>query len=137
LAYESKAWTTTEETNALKIPEWQIVGKICRPVKGGERWRTNKEIKPFLQWKDTVNFIKSLRLRWYGHVEKMQDLRLPQQIAIATIKEKRKRGKPRKRWRDEFEEDLNIVGTKTSQEIVRDRREWREILLEATVHNKV
>jgi len=37
---------------------------------------------------------------------------MPIQIATATMKETRKRGKPRKRWRFEVEEDLNIKGIK-------------------------
>jgi hypothetical protein len=37
---------------------------------------------------------------------------MPIQIATATTKGTRKRGKPRKRWRYEVEEDLNIMGVK-------------------------
>jgi hypothetical protein len=32
-----------------------------------------------------LKFIKSSRIRWYGHVERMQNQRMPQQIATATI----------------------------------------------------
>jgi hypothetical protein len=45
----------------------------------------------------------------------------------------RKRGKPRKRWTDEAEERLNIVGIRNWQAVARDRLEWREILLEGKV----
>jgi hypothetical protein len=37
---------------------------------------------------------------------------MPKQIAAATIEGTRKRGRPRKRWKDEAEEDLNIIGIK-------------------------
>jgi hypothetical protein len=66
-----------------------------------------------LQGADIEKFIKSSRIRWYGHVERMQNQRMPKQIAAATIEGKRKRGKPGKRWKDEVEEDLNITGIKT------------------------
>jgi hypothetical protein len=33
---------------------------------------------------------------------------MPKQIATAKMEETRKRGRPCKRWRDEFEADLNI-----------------------------
>jgi hypothetical protein len=47
----------------------------------------------------------------------------------------RKRGRSCKRWRDDVEEDLNIMGLKNRQAMVIDRQEWRKIVLEAKVHN--
>lgn len=46
-----------------------------------------------------------------------------------------KRGRPRTRWRDESEEDLNIVEIKNRPAVVRGTEELRETLLEANVHN--
>jgi hypothetical protein len=34
---------------------------------------------------------------------------MPKQIATATMKGTRKKGRPCKRWRDEVEEDLNVM----------------------------
>jgi hypothetical protein len=65
------------------------------------------------------NILISLRLRWYGHVEIMQNQRMPKQIANnynGRNKEKRKITKGR---RDEPEEDLNITESET-------RRHWPE-----------
>ena len=45
----------------------------------------------------------------------------------------RKRRRPRKTCRDEAEEDLNIMRMKKGLALVRGRREWRNILLEAKV----
>jgi hypothetical protein len=74
--YGSEPGTTTkEETQALTMFERKIERKIrvYGPVKEGSRWRTrtNKEKKDILQKTDNVKFIKSLRLRWYGHVKRM------------------------------------------------------------------
>jgi hypothetical protein len=60
---------------------------------------------------------------------------MPKQTATATLEGKRKKGRPCKTWRDGFEENLNIMGIKNMQAMVRDRRECRKILLEAKVHN--
>jgi hypothetical protein len=42
----------------------------------------------------------------------MQNQRMPKEIAKVTIEGTRKRGRQRKSWRDEFEEDLRIMETK-------------------------
>jgi hypothetical protein len=57
------------------------------------------------------------------------------QIAAATIEEKSKRGRPRKKWKDEVEEDLNIMGIKNGSATARDRRKWRKTVPQAKVHN--
>jgi hypothetical protein len=38
-------------------------------------------------------------------------------------------------WRDEVEEDLNMMGIKNRQAMARKCQEWRRIVLEAKVHN--
>lgn len=51
------------------------------------------------------------------------------------MEERSKRERPRKRWRDEVEEVLNILGIKFMQTMVIDLREWRKIVLEAKGHS--
>jgi hypothetical protein len=60
---------------------------------------------------------------------------MPKQIAATTIEGKRKRGRPRKRWKNEVEEDLNIMGIKNGRGAARDRRKWRKIVLQARDHS--
>jgi hypothetical protein len=87
-----------EETNVLKILEKRTGRKICGRLEEGERWRirTNKEIKKILQGTNVVKFIKSLRLRWCGHVERMRNQRMPKQIITDTVEGTRNRRRPRK-----------------------------------------
>jgi hypothetical protein len=46
----------------------------------------------------------------------------------------RKRGRPSKRWRDNVEEDLNILGVKNREAIARDHQGSKKIVLEAKVY---
>jgi hypothetical protein len=56
-------------------------------------------------------------------------------IITTKMEGTRKRERPRKRWIDEVEEDLKIMGIRNWHAVARDHREWRRILLEAKVHN--
>jgi hypothetical protein len=74
--------------NALRILERKTVRKLYGHVVEGDCWGiTNREIKNILQRVDIVRYIKFLRLRWYGHVERMHNQRMPKQIATATMEE--------------------------------------------------
>jgi hypothetical protein len=48
----------------------------------------------------------------------------------------RKRGRPCKRWKDEVEKELNIVGIKNGQAMAKHRREWRKIVLETNIYRR-
>ena len=39
----------------------------------------------------TLKFINCLRLRWYGHIERIKNQRIPKQITTATMTEKSNR----------------------------------------------
>jgi hypothetical protein len=60
----------------------------------------------------------------------MQTQRILKQTARSTVEGKRKRGSRRRRWKEEAEEDLNIMAiNETSQQSSRDLREWRDNLI--------
>jgi hypothetical protein len=47
---------------------------------------------------------------YIGHVERTRSQRIPKQITTVTTEGRRKGERPRKRWRDEVEDDLTIMG---------------------------
>jgi hypothetical protein len=50
------------------------ISKIYGPVMENNMWRIryNEEINTLLKGEDIVRFIKSQRIRWLGHVKRMQ-----------------------------------------------------------------
>jgi hypothetical protein len=61
------------------------------------------------------NSAEGQRISWLGHLEKIEEDRRPQKIFSLELDGKKRRGKPRKGWR-EVERDLQVLGV----------RRWRE-----------
>jgi hypothetical protein len=56
--------------------------------------------------------IRLHRLCWFGHVQRMEENRIPKRVLCMYLESTRLRGRPRNRWRDEVREDGRIVGRK-------------------------
>ena len=50
--------------------------------------------------------IKSIRLRWAGHVARMEEGRIAFKILPGKVRGKRPLGRPRRRWEDNITMDL-------------------------------
>ena len=48
---------------------------------------------------------------------------------------RRLKGRPRKKWIEDIEEDLKKIGIKTWRRICNNRAEWRKIIEEAETHS--
>ena len=77
--------------------------------------------------------IRLNRLRWFGHVQKMEENRIPKRVLYMNLGT-RLRGGPRNRWQDEVREDVRRVGGEGWQEKVHNRVEWKKLL--RTVRNR-
>ena len=68
------------------------------------------------------------RFRWFGHVQRMEENRIPRRVLYVNLGTTKLRGRPRNRWQDEVREDGRIVGGEGWQEKVRnrDRKRWRD-----------
>jgi hypothetical protein len=75
-----------------------------------------------LKGEDIVRFIKSQRLRWLGHVERMEDNTMPKRML---------KGRPRMRWLEDVESDLKKMEVKGWKEKMRDREQWGLVVEEA------
>ena len=62
------------------------------------------------------------RLRWFGHVQRM-DENCWQKRILSHVVDGKYVGRPKKRWSDNIKEDLKIVNA--SVEMTNDRAAWR------------
>ena len=60
------------------------------------------------------------RFIWFGHVQRMEESRIPKRVLYINLGTTRLRGTPRNRWQDEVREDRRIVGGEGWQEKVRN-----------------
>jgi hypothetical protein len=67
------------------------------------RIRYNEEINTLLKGEDIVRFIKSQRIGWLGHVERMEDNAMPKRTLKGRLYSTRRKGRPRMRWLEDVE----------------------------------
>ena len=47
----------------------------------------------------------------------------------------RRRGRPRKRWKEEVEKDLQVLGVRRRRKLVADRKKWKDTVRQAKAHS--
>ena len=78
VTYSSETWTlTAKDENNLHIFERQILRKIFGPVNIDNMWRirNNMEIDKLIEGAGIVRFIKAQRIKWMGHIQRMDQAR--------------------------------------------------------------
>jgi len=84
-----------------------------------------------------VKWIKGQRICWLCHLERMEGDRMPKKIFTQELEGTRRRGRPRKRWKEEVERDLQVLGVRRWREVVADRKKWKDIFRQAKVHSEL
>lgn len=137
VTYGAETWClSNDDCRKLKVFERKIVRRIygAKQVDGLWRIRSNAEIESLLRNENIVNYIKANRLRWAGHVVRMERERLQKRILEENFSGKRKKGRPRSRWRDEVEKDARMLDVRNWMSEAQDREKWREITRQAKGH---
>ena len=98
----------------------------------GGKWRirTNQEVYQQCGENDIVEFCKLSRLRWEGHVIRQDDDDLSKRV-LSEPGGKRPRGRPRLRWEDGVEEEVERLGRRNWKVAALNRERWRKLLKEA------
>ena len=62
---------------------------------------------------------------------------MPKKIFTQELEGTRRRGRPRKRWREEVGRDLQVLEVRRWRELVIDRDNWRGIVRQAKAHSRL
>ena len=60
---------------------------------------------------------------------------MPKKIFTVDLEGSRRRGRPTKRWKEEVERVLQVLGVRRWREMVADRKKWKDIVRQAKVHS--
>jgi hypothetical protein len=79
----AEAWTMTKrDEKALLVFEREIFRRIYGPRYENGEWksRTNRKLEEMSKGESIVKWIKGQRLSWLGHLERMEEDRMPKKI---------------------------------------------------------
>jgi len=96
--------------------------------------RTNGELEEMSKGENIVKWIKGRRISWLGHLERMEEDMMPKKTFNQEMEGTRRRGRRRKRWKEEVERDLHVLGVRW-REMVADRKKWKDIVRQAIAHS--
>jgi len=105
--------------NNLHIFERQILRKIFGPVNIDNIWRVRNNIesdKLTTEDADVVRFIKGQRIKWLGHIQRMDQARPARKLLDSKFMGIRPVGRPRQRWQEDVMKDLKKLQVKNWKE---------------------
>ena len=129
---------TNRDEQYLRIFERRILRKVFGPVQNEDGfWRNgmNYKLNDLIKNADIVRFVKSKRMVCLGHVIWMEGKIIPKGVLEWKPTGRRNRGRPRKRWIEDIEEDIQIMGIRGWRKLCKERAEWKKITEKAKTHS--
>ena len=117
LLYGSESWTMTKKDEQdLLVHERRILRCIFGPVleRGEWRRRNNQELYCRTREPDISRVVRLGRLRWAGHLARMENSAIPHKVLTDQIFASRRGvGRPKLRWCDGVAKDArDLLGTR-------------------------
>lgn len=130
--YGCETWIMTGKVEKkLEIWERKVLRKIFGGVKTEEgewRRRTNREIMELYGRPKITRKVRAQRARWLGHVYRMPEQRCSRKVLFTAESCKRKRGRPKKKWLQEVQKDLEDVNVTDWKKSATNRTSWKQVV---------
>ena len=129
LLYGSETWTLdSREHSRVQATQMKYLRRVTGKTKRDKI--RNTTIRDQTKTDDIKTKIEVNQLRWFGHVNRMNDDRIAKSVYSAKTQGKRPRGRPRRKWEEDIKEALKkrnlsfLDGSRKCQ----NREEWRKIV---------
>ena len=129
----SETWDLNKNIcKQLAIYERKILRRIFGAIETEDGWRAryNDELYELYKEADLETHIRCQRLRWLGHIIRMENTRKVKIVFNNNPEGARLRGRPRTRWWNCVQADLNRFGIRNWRELAMDRVGWRRTMEE-------
>ena len=109
----------------------RIYGPVFDPDEQAWRHRHNVELWERSRLPLITNYVRSMRLRWAGHVARKDYNDICRRVMEGRPEGRRPVGRPRLRWTDNVLQDLRLLGIDDPTnwiQLAQDRRRWRQLV---------
>jgi len=72
---------------------------------------------------------------FYNRNTALEEDMMPKKIFTQELEGSRRRGRPRKGWKEEVERYLQVLGVRRWRELVTDGEKWKDIVRQAKAYN--
>jgi hypothetical protein len=116
------------------VVENRVLRRIFGPkrdeVTGGWRKLHDEEHHNLFSSPSIIRMIESRKIRWAGHVTRMEEKRNAYRILVGKPEGKRPLGRPRRRWVDNIKMDVREIGWGATDwdSLAQDRDQWRALV---------
>jgi len=130
--YGCETWSLTlRKEHRLRVFENRMLRRTFGPKREeDESWRKlhNDKLHSLYSSPNIVRVIKSKRMRWAGHVTRMEEGSVCR-VLFGRLEKKRPMGRPRRTWEDNIKLDLRkIIDGGNWIRLTQDRVQWRTFL---------
>ncbi|GFV86930.1 uncharacterized protein TNCV_2198821 [Trichonephila clavipes] len=122
--------------SALEVQVLFFLNQAVRAENGGWR-RSNSELYRSYKESDIVNFIKIQRIKWAGHVIRMNEDRTTKKVFNTRPIGTRRKGRPNLRWIDDLEKDLLVLRARNWRTLAGRRQAWKRLLEKVKAHPRL
>jgi hypothetical protein len=131
LMYGAETWVLSKADELrLGVFERKILRRIYGPICEEATWRSrcNEELYRLYDETDLVTAVKISRLRWAGHLARIQDNLTCKKVTLDKPEGRRRAGRPNLRWTDGVMKDAERLGVRVWMTSARDRNGCRRLL---------
>ena len=135
MLYGSETWPAKEEDIARLHRTDMSMLRWMSHVSLRDR-KSSKELLDKFKLQPIRSVMQRGRLRWFGHVERMEDNNWVKRCRVMEVEGNRGRGRPKKTWEQVISADLRNMGVK--REVAQDRNVWRKaIMMNSLTHDSM